>query len=82
MAASNVLMIFKNMKKNMAYLHDSTYYYNLHHNDYTHGLHYFPFPVNLDRCVESCNTLNDLSNKISIRYKTEDLNLSVFIMIT
>ena len=28
--------------------------------------------VNLDRCVGSCNTLNDLSNKVSVPNKTED----------
>ena len=35
---------------------------NLHPNEYSQGLHYYPF-VKLDRCVGSCNTLNDLSNK-------------------
>ena len=41
------------------------------------------FAVNLDRCVyESCNTLNDLSNKVCVPNKTEDLHLSMFIMIT
>ena len=34
----------------------------------------------LDRCVGSCNTLKDLSNKVCIPNKTEDLNLSVFNM--
>ena len=43
--------------------------------------HYHPFAVKLDRCVGSCNTLNDLSNKVCIPNKTEDLNLSVFNMI-
>ena len=38
--------------------------------------------VDLDRCVGSCNTLNDLSNKVCVPNKTEDLNLSVFSMIT
>ena len=38
--------------------------------------------VKLDRCVGSCNTLNDLSNKVCIPNKTEDLNLSVFNIIT
>ena len=38
--------------------------------------------VDLDRCVGSCNTLNDLSNKVCVPNKTEDLNLSVFNMIT
>ena len=36
----------------------------------------------LDRCVESCNTINDLSNKVCIPNKTEDLNQSVFNLIT
>ena len=30
----------------------------------------------------SCITLNDLFNKVYVRFKTEDLNLSVFNMIT
>ena len=38
--------------------------------------------VKLDRCVASCNTVNDLSNKVCVPNKTEDLNLSVFNMIT
>ena len=38
--------------------------------------------VKFDRCVGSCNTLNDLSNKVCVPNKTEDLNLSVFNMIT
>ena len=33
-------------------------------------------------CWKSCNTLNDLSNKVCVPHKTEDLNLSVFNMIT
>ena len=44
--------------------------------------HYYPFTVKLDRCVGSCNTLNDLSNKVCVPNKTEDLNLSMFNMIT
>ena len=44
--------------------------------------HYYPFAVQLDRCVGSCNTLNDLSNKVCVPNKTDDLNLSVFNMIT
>ena len=43
----------------------------------------YPFAVKLlDRCVGSCNTLYDLSNKVCVPNKTEDLNLSVFNMIT
>ena len=55
---------------------------NSHPKEYSQEFHYYPFAVKLDRCVGSCNTLNDLSNKICVRNKTEDLNLSVFNMIT
>ena len=55
---------------------------NLHPNEYSQEFHYYPFAVKLDRCVRSCNTLNDLSNKVYVPNKTEDLNLSVFNMIT
>ena len=49
---------------------------NLHPNDYPN--HYYPFVVTSDRCVGSCSALNDLSNKVCVPNKTEDLNLSVF----
>ena len=55
---------------------------NLHPNEYNQEIHYYPFSVKLDRCAGSCNTLNDLSNKVCVPNKTEDLNLSVFNMIT
>ena len=55
---------------------------NLHPNEYTQGFHYYPIAVNLDRCVGSCNTLNDLSTKGCVPKKTEVLNLSVFNKIT
>ena len=55
---------------------------NLHPNEYNQEFHYYPFQVKLDRCVGTCNTLNDLSNKVCIPNKIEDLNLSVFNMIT
>ena len=55
--------------------------FNLHPNEYSQEFHYYPIAVKLDRCVGSCNTLNDLSNKICVPNKTEDLNLSVFTMI-
>ena len=35
-----------------------------------------------DRCVGSCNSLNDLSNRLCVPNKTKDLNRSVFHMIT
>ena len=54
---------------------------NLHPNEYSRELHYYPFTVKLDRWAGSCNTLNDLSNKVFVPNETEDLNLSVFNMI-
>ena len=44
--------------------------------------HYYLFAVKSDRSVGSCNTLNDLSNKVCVPNKTKDLNLSVLNMIT
>ena len=55
---------------------------SLHFNEYSQELHYYLFAVKLDRCVGSCNTLNDLSIKVCVSNKTEDLNLSVFNMNT
>ena len=55
---------------------------NLHPNEYIDKLRDYPFPVNLDRCMGSCNTLNDLSNKVCIPDETEDLSLSPFNTIT
>ena len=55
---------------------------NLHPNEYSQEFHYYPFSVKLDRCAGSCNTLNDLSNKLYVPNKTEDLNLSVVNIIT
>ena len=55
---------------------------NIYPNHCSQELHYYPFSVKLDRYFGSCNTLNDLSSKICITNETEDLNLSVFNMIT
>ena len=55
---------------------------NLHPNEYSQEAHYYPFAVKLDRCVGSCNTLNDLFHKVCVLNKTEDLNLSLLNMIT
>ena len=55
---------------------------NLHPNEYSLEFQYNSFSVTLGRCVESCSTINDLPNKVCIPNKTEDLNLSVFNMIT
>ena len=54
---------------------------SLHPNEYSQEFHYCTFAVKLDRCVGSCNTLNDLSNKACVPNKIEDLNLSLFNMI-
>ena len=58
-------------------MRDSTY-----PNEYSQEFHYYPFVVKLDRCPGSCNTINDVSNKVCVPSKTEDLNLSKFNMIT
>ena len=55
---------------------------NLHRIEYSQEFHYYPFAVKLGRCFGSCNTLNDLSNKVRIPNKTENLNLSLFNVIT
>ena len=55
---------------------------NFHPNEYSQELHYYPCAVKLNRCAGSCNTLNDLSNKVGVPNKTENLNQSVFNMIT
>ena len=36
---------------------------NLHSNKYSQQFHYFSLVVKLDKCVGSCNPLNDLSKK-------------------
>ena len=55
---------------------------HLYLNEYSKEFHKYPFAVKLDKCVGSCNTLNDLSDKLCVPNNTEDLNLSVFNMIT
>ena len=40
---------------------------DLNPNGYSQEFHYHPFLVKLDRCVGSCNTLNDLCNKNQIQ---------------
>ena len=46
---------------------------NLHSNEYIEVLRYYPFAANLNRWMGSCNTLNDLSNKVSVPNKTDDI---------
>ena len=45
----------------------------LHSNEYSHEFHYYPFMVKLDRCVGSCNTLNDLSDKLCVPNKKKKI---------
>ena len=47
---------------------------NLHPNEYSQGLRYYKFAVNLDRCMGSCNI-----NRVCVPDKTEDLNLKTLI---
>ena len=55
---------------------------NLHPNEYNQELYYYLFTVKLDKCAGSCNTFNDLSNKVCISNKTKDLHIHIFNMIT
>ena len=55
---------------------------NLYPNEYSQEFHYYALAVKLDRCFGNCNTLNGLSNKVCVRNKTEDLDISLFNMIT
>ena len=45
---------------------------DLHPNEYSQEFHYYPFAVELNRCVENCNNFNDLSNKVCDRNKAGD----------
>ena len=42
---------------------------NLFPNEYSQELHYYPFAVNLVRYVGSCNTLNELFNRVYVPNK-------------
>ena len=55
---------------------------NLHPNKYGQELRYYPFAVNLDRCVTSYNTFHKLSNKVCAPNETEKINLYVINMRT
>ena len=45
-------------------------------------LKYYPFVITLDKCDGSCNVLTKISGRIFVPNKTEDVNLSVFNLIT
>ena len=44
-------------------------------------LKYYPFMISFDNCSRSCNSFNDLSSKICVLSKTEDINRKVFNMV-
>ena len=51
---------------------------NLHSNEFNQELHCYLFKS--DKCARSFNTLNDLSNRVCVPNKTEDLNIHIFNM--
>ena len=51
---------------------------NLHPNEYSQELHYYPFVINLDRCTGGCITLDDLWNRVCVPNETKDLNVIMF----
>ena len=53
---------------------------NIHPNEYNQELYYYPFAVKLDKSVGS--RLKHYSNKLCVPNKTEDLNITMFNMIT
>ena len=55
---------------------------NLHPNECKQEFQYYLFAIKLDKCVGSCNTVNDWSKKVCVPNKKEELNLSVFNIIT
>ena len=42
---------------------------NLHLNEYSQKFNYYLLAFKLDRCLGSCNTLNDLPNKVMLQIK-------------
>ena len=55
---------------------------DLNSDEYNQGLCYYPFMVNLHRYNGCCDTLDDISGRICVPDKTEDVNLIVFYIIT
>ena len=55
---------------------------NLHPNEYSQEFRCYTLAVKLDRCVGSCDALNELSNKVCVPNTMQDTNLSLFDMIT
>ena len=55
---------------------------DLHPNQYSQELLYNLLAVKLNVCTGSCNAFNDLSSKVCVPNKSEDLNLSMLNVIT
>ena len=51
---------------------------NLHPNEYRQAFGYDLFGVNLDGCMGSYTTFNDISNRLCVPKKGKNLNFSVF----
>ena len=51
----------------------------LHPNEYSQESHYYPFAIKLDKCVGSWNNINDLSYKVFVTNKIEDLKIHLFL---
>ena len=51
---------------------------NLHPDENTQWLRDYPFAINFDRYVGSCNTLDVLSNRVCVPTETENFNLLFF----
>ena len=45
-------------------------------------LNYYPFMISLNKCIWSCNTTDDLSTKLCVPSKTNDVNVKRFNIIT
>ena len=56
--------------------------FDWHPNECNQEFHYYPFTVELEKCLGSFNTLNDVSNKVCVPNKTRYLNLTVLFMNT
>ena len=39
---------------------------NLHPNEYSQEMHYYPFVVNLNKCEGNYNTFDDLSSRVCV----------------
>ena len=63
-------------------MYDQPTLINLHPNEHSQELRYYPFVVHVGRCAWSCNTLNNLTNRVWVSNETEDVNFHVVNMKT